>query len=119
MSIIRASTDSRLRRARIEKGLGQSELARQANISRQALSAIEAAAYQPSVVIALRLAKALGQSVEALFGDDKATTLTAALVGHHSTGSAAHPHVALARMGGRLVAVPRPAASLALMPASG
>lgn len=119
MSIIRAANDSRLRHARIEKGLGQSELARQAAISRQALSAIEAGAYQPSVVIALRLAKALGQSVEALFGDDKTTTLTAALVGHDSTGSAAHPHVALARVGGRLLAVRRPAASLALMPASG
>ncbi len=119
MSIIREVHDSRLRRARIEKGLGQSELARQAAISRQALSAIEAGAYQPSVTIALRLAKALGQSVETLFGDDQATTLTATLVGHDSASSAAHARVALARVGGRLLAVPRPAASLALMPASG
>ncbi len=90
MSIIRAAADRRLRRARIEKGLGQSEFARQAAISRQALSAIESGAYQPSVAIALRLAKALGQSVEALFGDEKATTLTAALVGHDSTSPAPH-----------------------------
>ncbi len=117
--MIRAADGGRLRRARLQKGLGQSELARQADISRQALSAIEAAAYQPSVAIALRLAKVLGQSVEALFGDDKATTLTAAVVGHDSTATAPHARVALARVGGRLLAVPRPAASLALTPAAG
>ena len=67
MTTIRAG--SRVRAARLERGIGQGQLAAEAQISRQALSAIEAGAYTPNVTVALRLAQALGKSVETLFGD--------------------------------------------------
>jgi len=117
MSTIRAG-DS-IQRARLEKGLSQSELARRAAVSRQALSAIEAGAYQPSVTVAIRLARILGQSVESLFGDAGSATITATFAGDDPAQAAAHRHVALARVGGRLIAVPRAASGLSLTPAAG
>lgn len=54
-----------LRRAR---GLSQRALAEAAGITRQAVGAIESGRMQPSVRIALGLARALGASVEELFG---------------------------------------------------
>jgi len=49
-------------------GLTQAVLADQLGVSRQTLVSIEAGKSTPSVVIALRLAEALNQPVEALFG---------------------------------------------------
>jgi len=59
----------RLRRAREASGLTQSDLAERAGVSRQLVSAVEAGRNTPSVDGALRLARALGASVEELFGD--------------------------------------------------
>jgi putative molybdopterin biosynthesis protein len=118
MPTIRAG--SRVRAARLERGLGQGQLAAEAGISRQALSAIESGAYTPNVTAALRLAQALGKTVESLFGDagfDSVTALVMEEAGAHR--SAAGTHVGLARVGGKLVAVPRPAAGLNLLPAGG
>lgn len=109
-----------LRRARVARGLSQAELARQAGISRQALSAIEADAYQPSVAVALSLARELGESVESLFGrgeEETPSRIDAAWLGRDSAAGARR--VSLARIRGKVVAVPRPAASLALAPAAG
>jgi putative molybdopterin biosynthesis protein len=118
MATIRAA--SRTRAARLERGIGQGELAREAGISRQALSAIETGAYTPNVTVALRLATALGKSVESLFGEAGFDSVTAVM----AMDSAAPPcvagaHVALGRVGGKLVAVPRPASGLSLLPAGG
>lgn len=52
---------------RIASQLGQSELASRARISRQALLAIEAGRSTPSVDVAMRIAHALGVTVDALF----------------------------------------------------
>ncbi len=60
--------ESRVQALRRAKGLSQAELARRAGITRQALSAIEAGRYVPSVAVALRLAHVLGCPVEDLFG---------------------------------------------------
>jgi len=112
-----------VQRARQEKGLNQSELARRAAISRQALSAIESGAYQPSVTVAIRLARTLGQSVESLFGDSGAAKITATFAGggdgSETCKAADHQRVALARVGGSLMAVPRAATVLSLVPAAG
>jgi len=62
-----AGLSSGLRRARGRSGLTQGELAARAGISRQALSALEAGRAQPSTVMALNLARALGCRVEELF----------------------------------------------------
>jgi putative molybdopterin biosynthesis protein len=56
-----------LRPFRKEAGLSQADLAARAAISRQAYSAIELGTSTPSTDVALRLAQALGTSVEALF----------------------------------------------------
>src|SRR5260370_17852515 len=61
-----------LRRTRVARGLSQTALARQAGISRQALSAIESGTYQPGVAVALKLAHELGETVEGLFGQEEA-----------------------------------------------
>lgn len=58
---------SQVRRLREERGLTQVALAEAAAVSRQSLSAIEAGRADPSVSLALRLARALDCSVEDLF----------------------------------------------------
>lgn len=122
MPTIRAG--SRVRAARLERGIGQGQLAAEAGISRQALSAIESGAYTPNVTAALRLARALGKTAESLFGDAGFDSVTAVLAeGEGATEGArrlgAGVHVGLARVGGRLIAVQRPAAGLNLLSASG
>jgi putative molybdopterin biosynthesis protein len=59
---------SGLEQARSARGLTQRTLGEAAGITRQAVSAIERGKVQPSVGIALALARALGTSVEELFG---------------------------------------------------
>ena len=59
---------TRLRSARQARGLSQYQLARMAGVSRQAVSAVEAGLSDPSLRVALTLARALGQTVEELFG---------------------------------------------------
>jgi molybdate-binding protein/DNA-binding XRE family transcriptional regulator len=111
-----------LRRARAARGLSQAELARLAGISRQALSAMESDAYQPSVAVALSLARELGESVENLFGGGEGETsrrVDAVWPGRDPAGGKAAGRVSLARIAGKVVAVPRPAVSLALAPAAG
>src|ERR1700730_4281455 len=61
------SLENGLRRARQRSGLQQGELASRAGISRQTLSALEAGRAQPSTLIALTLARALGCRMEELF----------------------------------------------------
>lgn len=65
---------NRLRDARQEAQLTQSELAARAGVSRQLVAAVEAGRNAPAVDAALRLAQTLGTTVEALFaapaGDD-------------------------------------------------
>lgn len=65
MATINASRVQTLRRAR---GLSQRALSEVAGITRQAVGAIESGRMQPSVGIALGLARALGTTVEELFG---------------------------------------------------
>ncbi len=109
--------ESKLRQARLGKGLSQIELAKRAAISRQALGAIEAGTYQPGVEVALRLAGELGTTVEALFAGEHEDRVIAELGRGAEAGSATR--VSLARIGGRLVAVPIPATCVMLTPAAG
>jgi len=111
---------NRIRTARIARQVSQAELARRAAISRQALGAIEAGVYQPSVSVALKLARELGDTVESLFGELPFEHVDAA-VGSSAEASGAKPgtRVALARIGGRVVAVPYFAGHRTLAPAAG
>ena len=61
---------NRLRQQRTVLGLTQVELAARAGISRTAVTAIEGDRLVPSVASALAIARALGTTVENLFGDE-------------------------------------------------
>jgi putative molybdopterin biosynthesis protein len=119
------SIGNRLVRARNARALTQTELARRAGISRQALGAIESGAYHPGVAIAIRLARELAASVESLFGggdDDREAVVEADWFGierHRSARSPSRVVVALARVGGKVVAVEQAAAHLTLAPGAG
>lgn len=56
-----------LKQAREEMGISQTELGKLCGVSRQTISSIERGDYQPSVALALRIAKIFDKSVEALF----------------------------------------------------
>jgi len=61
-------TGPRLRLARQARGFSQAQLAGMAGVSRQAVSAVEAGLSDPSLRVALALSRALGMTVEELFG---------------------------------------------------
>jgi putative molybdopterin biosynthesis protein len=118
-----ASTGNALIRARTARALTQTELARRAGISRQALGAIESGAYHPGVAIAIRIARELGTTVEALFGDPDAETSILVEASwpddQRRRAAPAQTRVALARVCGKVVAVAQPGAHLTLAPAAG
>lgn len=58
---------NRLKEVRTARGLSQGELAVRADVTRQAISSIEANRYLPTTVVALQLARVLNTSVEDLF----------------------------------------------------
>ncbi|SIS58465.1 substrate-binding domain-containing protein [Alicyclobacillus vulcanalis] len=79
-------------------GLTRSELARRAGITPQALGLIEQGRVSPSTHVALRLAKALGTTVESLFDPEQNATA------HPGTGVFGLERVALAEIAGARVA---------------
>jgi putative transcriptional regulator len=63
---------TQLRRFRFERGdMTQQELAERVGVTRQTIIAIERGDYNPSVKLALLLARELGTTVEALFTLEK------------------------------------------------
>jgi putative transcriptional regulator len=59
--------ENRVRAAREARGLTQAELAVRVGVSRKTINTVENAVFVPSTVIALKLARALGEPVESLF----------------------------------------------------
>jgi putative transcriptional regulator len=58
---------NRLREERARRNLTQADLATLVEVSRKTINTVENGVFIPSTVLALRLARALGMSVEALF----------------------------------------------------
>ena len=58
-----------LRRMRQESGLSQAALGDQLNVSRQTVIAIETGRYDPSLKLAMRIARVFGVTVEEMFDD--------------------------------------------------
>ena len=58
---------NRVRELREERGLSQSELARRTGVTRQTIHAIENNKYDPTLGLAMRLARLLGAPVEEIF----------------------------------------------------
>ncbi len=98
-----------LKSFRIQKGLSQGQLAAQANITRQAVSAIESNLYLPTTAIALRLASALHCHVEDLFSlAPTEDFIEGSLIGHlPQTETGTHPiRVKVSTVGKRTVVRP-------------
>jgi putative transcriptional regulator len=60
---------NRLKEIRESKGWSQGELARRLGVSRQTINAVETDKYDPSLPLALRMAKLFGVAVPDLFID--------------------------------------------------
>ncbi|HEV2865674.1 MAG TPA: helix-turn-helix transcriptional regulator [Allosphingosinicella sp.] len=59
--------DNRLLAARTQRGLTQAALAELVGVSRKTINTVENGVFVPSTILALKLARALGEPVEALF----------------------------------------------------
>lgn len=58
---------NRIEAIRTEKGIRQDELAKAMGVSRQTISSLENGRYNPSILLAYRLAKYFGMTIEELF----------------------------------------------------
>ena len=56
-----------LREARTQRGWTQADLAERVGVTRKTINTVENGVFVPSTVLALKLARALGTTVEALF----------------------------------------------------
>jgi putative molybdopterin biosynthesis protein len=101
---VTAAGGIRLRAARQARGLSQQQLAGMADVSRQAVSAVESGNCDPSLRVALALAQALGMTVEEVFGpgDRPAAVRARPLASLGGPGARA----AVAPVGESLVALP-------------
>ena len=104
MTEISQPDGTRLRLARQARGLSQQQLAGVAGVTRQAVSAVESGHSDPSLRVALGLARALGMTVEELFGpgDLGDPVLARPVAPVSGPGS----RVALATVGDTFVALP-------------
>lgn len=59
--------NEKLRKARIEKGLSQTELAKLIGVSRQTINMIENNDYNPMILLCLKICKILGKTLDELF----------------------------------------------------
>ena len=59
--------NNRVKLARIENNLNQSQLAERAGVTRQTVGLIEAGRYNPTLKLCIELAKATGKTLDELF----------------------------------------------------
>jgi putative molybdopterin biosynthesis protein len=99
-----ARAGARLRLARQVRGFSQQQLAGMAGVSRQAVSAVESGLSDPSLRVAIALSRALGLTVEELFGP----AIPEPVVSVRSVAAlgAAGARVSLAPVGDSFVALP-------------
>ena len=62
--------NNRVEELRIARNWTKVDLADRLGVSRQTIHAIESGRYDPSLPLALSIAKLFGKSVEKIFGDD-------------------------------------------------
>ena len=65
------ATNIRMKVARVEKGWSQQELADRVEATRQTVGLIEKGEYNPSLKLCLRIAKALGRTLDQLFWEEE------------------------------------------------
>ncbi|MDR4939087.1 helix-turn-helix transcriptional regulator [Rossellomorea marisflavi] len=61
---------TKVKEARMEKGMTQAELARRVNATRQTVGLIEKGSYNPSLQLCLAICKAVGKTLDELFWED-------------------------------------------------
>ena len=59
--------ENRIKELRKQMGLRQEDLAQQLGVTRQTINAIENNKYNPTLELAMRLARLIGQPVESIF----------------------------------------------------
>lgn len=62
---------NRLKVLRAERDWSQADLASHLGVSRQTINAIETEKYDPSLPLAMKIARLVGQPVEAIFFDEE------------------------------------------------
>jgi transcriptional regulator with XRE-family HTH domain len=103
MEIMANELGAKVRAARLARRLTQAQLAQRAGVSRQLVAAVEAGRNAPAVDAALRIASALGSTVEALF-----TVADDAVIGALGELPREGAMVRAARVGSRTVAFELP-----------
>lgn len=89
-----STLDNRVATQRRLRGLSQADLAKASGVSRQAIGTIEAGRSVPGVSLAIAIARALGASVEELFGTSRSDVDPAAIAGGRAaTAMVAGRHV--------------------------
>ncbi|MCI5944865.1 MAG: helix-turn-helix transcriptional regulator [Eubacterium sp.] len=58
---------NRLEEIRTQKGIRQEDFARQMGVSRQTISSLENGRYNPSIMLAYKIAKYFGMTIEEMF----------------------------------------------------
>ena len=58
---------NRLEQLRKERGIGQEELAAALEVSRQTIGSLENGRYNPSIILAFKIARYFGLSIEEIF----------------------------------------------------
>ncbi|MGE3541272.1 MAG: substrate-binding domain-containing protein [Candidatus Tectimicrobiota bacterium] len=115
-----SALDNQVRSRRQALGLSQQALARRCSLTRQAINAIEAGLYVPSTLVALRLARVFGCTVEDLFRLPEAfPRLEAEWLGARPVHASESTRVQVAWVGERLLAHPLTGAMAALTAADG
>jgi putative transcriptional regulator len=61
---------NRLKVLRAERDWTQADLARELDVSRQTVNAIETGKFDPSLPLAFKLARLFGQPIEAIFSEE-------------------------------------------------
>ena len=62
---------NRLKVLRAERDWSQADLAERLDISRQSINAIETGKFDPSLPLAFKIARLFGQTIEAIFEEDR------------------------------------------------
>jgi len=110
------SQPSQLSQHRLRRSWSQAHLAQESGVSRAEISAIETGRLVPSVAVALRLAAAMGESVEAIFGG---TPVSAPLPWAWPPDTRDDHRVWRATVGGKLLAFPVEPTAAGMIPHDG
>ena len=62
--------NEKMKQARIEKNLSQTDLAKKIGVSRQTINMIENGVYNPTIELCIRICKELGVTLDDLFWRD-------------------------------------------------